>query len=367
MILTIFILNFFNELGRSKDALAQEFALGSENTAYFAKNSNNHFFHCSDFDYQPISNCIKHYDLYYNSMPVILWLGNSQLHGINQASKGLTSAPEILHEKLLKDYFLLTISIPNINIQEQYLIYEYLKNFFNIKHVLLALSFDNMREDGIRPSLHDVAFDLSFIDDFNRSSFESDLLSSITRNEPLQSDDFKGISNTIQETSEEYLNSFLEEYWGTWDYRGNLRSWSLISLYQIRNVIFGIDSSSIRKKIPARYDKNLNAFEKFLSSINNSELIKFTVYSAPIRNDINIPYDLKEFTEFKRDIQELVSRYGYKGKFYDLQYLIPDDYWGTVFGTNSTTSDEEIDFMHFQGMGHQILAEEIKNILKNDI
>ena len=51
--------------------------------------------------------------------PVILWLGNSQLHGVNQFQDGDQNSPLLIHEAMgPKGYELLCFSIPNANLGE---------------------------------------------------------------------------------------------------------------------------------------------------------------------------------------------------------------------------------------------------------
>ena len=85
------------------------------------------------------------------------------------------------------------------------------------------------------------------------------------------------------------------------------------------------------------------------------------MYSAPIRGDAKLPYDLKEYQDFKFDLQALTLENDFT--FVDLQELVPAQYWGVVDSLNSTSGSKEIDFMHFQGMGHQILGKHLTDIL----
>ena len=78
---------------------------------------NNRKIHCGS----PIDNkCLKDYTKF-NDKELIVLLGNSQLHAINEMKKGDLVAPELLHQELLKNKYLITYSAPNISILEKYI------------------------------------------------------------------------------------------------------------------------------------------------------------------------------------------------------------------------------------------------------
>ena len=76
--------------------------------------------HCGDLS--DLNICIDSYKNTNDKMPVILWLGNSQLHAINQPQPNDEVSPLILHKKLKKfGTYTLTFSQPNANLQEHFL------------------------------------------------------------------------------------------------------------------------------------------------------------------------------------------------------------------------------------------------------
>jgi hypothetical protein len=129
-----------------------------------------------------------------------------------------------------------------------------------------------------------------------------------------------------------------------------------VETYQFRNRIFGITPNSIRKKIPARYIDNLAALED-LMKFSKDRNIKVLFYSPPIRSDQSLPYDVIQFQAYKDDVQKIVTSYGHY--FFDFQYSVPSQYWGFVDETDSNTGKKEIDFMHFQGKGHEFLSQQL--------
>jgi hypothetical protein len=358
----ILLLNFFYERSVLSAPKAEELALGQDNTAYFAQD-NGYNFHCGDFLYFPIPDCVQDFNAIASpAKQAYLLMGNSQLHGINQPELGLSSTSEILYgyfkERDSNKNFL-TFSMPNMNMQEQFLLFEYAQMTLPLEKLLLAVSFDNTRETGIREGLLDALEEPEIKSNLKTSESGQKILDSYG-DTSIEDLDLPALKDTPQKSVEFWLNSRLSSFWNTWEARGSLRAISLIKLYQFRNYIFGIDSSSTRKKIPARYDANLLALKELLARAKTLE-IDIVLYSAPIRGDAKLPYDLKEYQDFKLDLQALTVEHDFT--FVDLQQLVPAQYWGEVDSLNSTSGSKEIDFMHFQGFGHQILGDHLKDLL----
>jgi len=84
-----------------------------------------------------------------------LWLGNSQIHEVNQWKPGETTASPLLFDNLRQHGLdLLTFSFGNASLQEHYVMFEHLRQRMPLKVLILPVVFDDMREEGLR---HDVA------------------------------------------------------------------------------------------------------------------------------------------------------------------------------------------------------------------
>ena len=69
---------------------------------------------------------------------------------------------------------------------------------------------------------------------------------------------------------------------------------------------------------------------------------------------------MKEYANFKNTIKNLSIKYNIE--YYNLEDIIPNSYWGEKQST--TLGDElEVDFMHFNHMGHNVLANKLFEIL----
>ena len=78
---------------------------------------------------------------------VFLWLGNSQLHAINQFKPGDVNAPPILFDRLrARNEYLVTFSEPNASLQEQLVLFSYLLPRLEPKALILPIVFDDFRE-----------------------------------------------------------------------------------------------------------------------------------------------------------------------------------------------------------------------------
>jgi len=335
----------------------EKLALGDETSSQFSQFMGVPV-HCEDIDdaYQ----CIDGYKKYSNNN-VILWLGNSQLHSINQMKAGDETASSILH-RCMKSYskYNMTFSQPNAGLQEHYVLFEYISRQLPISTLVLPVVFDDMRETGIRSSLLGIFSDLYVVDQLKVSEIGKLLLKN-NGDKDSAGNDIAALDKTVQENSERYLNEKLKSFWQIWADRPALRGRLFVSLYKLRNWAFGINPSSTRKMMPARYTMNLQALEAILTSAIEKD-IEVLLYIVPLRSDVKVPYDLVQYNKFKVKIRDVAQKFDVKFKNYEK--LVPTKNWGTKEST-TLNGDQEIDFMHFQAGGHKLLASALCKELKD--
>jgi hypothetical protein len=323
----------------------QDLGLGEGTKKVFGK-VNDYAIHCSDLT--DFDLCLKAYETNGKNHPVILWLGNSQLHGINNYTSGEQPASSDLYNLFQnKEQYFLTLSQPNANLQEHYLFFAYLLNKLHIKNLILPLVFDDMREDNIRHELLELLNDENTILILNNTNIGKNLLQSSNNKKQL-------INIEFRENFENELNTKLGFFLPAWEKREEMRGKFLFSLYMLRNSVFKIDASSIRKKIIGPYEKNKNAY---LAMLHLAKLNKISVlvYIAPIRNDVKIPYNIDEYSSFKSEMKLIADNHN--AKFINLEDLISGKLWNDAELTGP-------DFMHFKIGGHKKLAQELyKEIL----
>ena len=310
--------------------------------------------HCNDLD--DIYLCVESYKKNGNDNPVILWFGNSQLHSINSYTHGDETASSLLHMALRKKgFYLITFSQPNANLQEHYLLFSYLLNQFPVKNLILSTVYDDMREDEIRTSINKTLEDAYVLNEVDKTTIGKNLIINYKKKNLINNDTI-----AREETNHDYwenlINKKLEKIWPLWAERDSLRSHLFHNLYLLRNTILGIDATTIRKKILGPYIKNMTAYKEILN-LAEKKKIGILVYIQPIRNDMKIPYDLNEYNLFKKEIATISEISG--AYFSNLENIVPNEFWGQTASIN-LKNYKDLDFMHFQAEGHQLLS---KNIL----
>jgi len=310
-----------------------------------------------------------------NREKTILWLGNSQLHSINQISPGDQPASALLHERARgTDNYVLTFSQANANLQEHLLLLSYLNAKVAVDTLILPVFFDDLRETGVRTSIMD------FFKGQEISAESTDFFKSLI-NAPKASAQFDEINDdnvrqaspivdldilegTPQKIVEGYLGSGLSRFSTVWKEQGEIRGRLLVNLYKLRNFFLGITASSVRKSIPSRYEKNMQALSEILTLTNKNQIRTF-VYIPPLRDDYNRPYDLAEYNNFKAEVKALTV--AKMANFADLESLVPNRLWGMKGSTGfNADSDVELDFMHFQMGGHELLADKIFSLISDE-
>ena len=347
ILLGLFLLYYFSYA--KKDIVNyKELALGKETSSSFEL-LNKKKIHCQDFE--DLEDCILSYKKYGKNYPITLWLGNSQIHSINQYQKGQKTAPAKLHKLGLKHkQYVITLSQPNANLQEHYLILTHIINKLPIKNLILPVVFDDMRESGIRYSLIDMMHDDNTVKELNKSIFGKKLFQN-----NLSKDSNNIFHNNDNQSLEKILEKKLSSTWFLWGNRDVLRGDFFNFLYRLRNFIFQIEPTTTRRMLIGHYKINHKAVEEIIKLTKDFK-IKTFVYVAPIRNDMSIPYNKKDYENFKSDLYQLTLNNNFI--FKNLENIVPNQLWGNRLSTNLKEKNE-IDFMHFKEEGHTILSKNI--------
>lgn len=345
----------------------ENFALGGETKTLLAKDDGNPI-HLINLDSEGISGMRKGW-LDRGKKDVALILGNSQTHSINQLKEGDATYVQKLHNGLSDRLDILALTFPNANLQELYLGTDFLMSEYPIKFIVLPVFMDDLREDGIRES----GFEYLIENFYQLSDTSSSILKRINANlsdfnkMKISDGDHDALFETVQAKSERFLDNRMSENFPLWADRPAMRGEMFLSLYKLRNTVFGINAQTKRKMIPSRYKDNFEAVNEILRSAK-SKSIKVLLYIPPIRQDVEVPYNLSEYASFKKKLKENADRYS-NVKFVNLENIVPAKYWGVKSSTNGS-GKTELDFMHFQNEGHNLLYDSLKKEiqqLKNDI
>ena len=356
-VLGLFLIDFSYEHTKNSAEL-ERLALGNENKEFYEKTEElNH--HCR---YIVVNEgCHLEYNKHGKKNDVIFWLGNSQLHAINQYKIGDKTGSSILHELLkINKKYLLTISQPNINMQELNIIFNQSIELFPVELLIICVVFDDMREDGIRDNLKYLTEQNNFENKkFNQVAPNNQIDSNVDNKDILQVDS----KDNLQLRVENYFSQKLSIIYPKWDARGELRGNFFLALYNLRNFVFGITPSTTRKLIPARYNKNMESFDEILK-IAKEKKISVITYIAPLRNDVKIPYDLSQYENFKSEIKNISLKH--QANFFNWEDIVDNSSWGQKNST-SIKKEGEIDFMHFQFSGHKKIASKLYETIHNII
>ncbi len=284
------------------------------------------------------------------SRQFMAWFGNSQLHDINQFKEGDHLAPYWLRQMASCPDCLvpLGLSLPNANFQEFFLLSQFLSRNVPIRALLLEVVFDDLREDGLRDDFSQI-LSAELRGDVGRFPVGQEILDLFDSqsNKSAGTQENSGLDGFFQQRIEEALTKELGSIWPLWKYRSQLRGSLLTDLYWLRNWALNIKPTTIRKMIKPRYDKNMLALEAILSDFGRKG-IPVVMYVAPIRQDHPLPYDVIQYNQWKEELETLAV--SYSAKLVNLEKLVPNQMWGT-------SHEDNLDFMHFQGGGHKLLAE----------
>jgi hypothetical protein len=279
-----------------------------------------------------------------------LWLGNSQLHSINQLRENDEIAP--VHASRALGFPVFGLSLPNACVREHYLITAWALQRSHPQWVLLAVVFDKMRDYDIRSGFAPL-LDQKTRDELSSNEVGRTILAEVDAQEKQNTADIQGTSRgglafSPQEYTEKALNTELSAVSQPWRDRDQMYAAVVEDLYSVRNFVFRIKSNTKRPIIASRLEANMNAMVELLELCKRHN-VKVLVYVAPTRWDVEPPYFLDKYEAWKPEVERLAQEHG--AYYADLDKIVPDRYWGTVGG--------DIDFMHFQGPGHEILAQRI--------
>lgn len=329
-------------------------ALGTLTVQYNAKSLNGDLIHTIKQSESDVASMVNHAS---GQKPTVLILGNSQTHSINQKKTGEVNYPELL-QKTFPDQTFLTNSLPNANLQEFAVASAWWAEQVSFQTLLLPVFMDDLREDGLRKDFLGGLVR----DEFKIQSAESALaaewnetLASFQESQSEGSVSTEGIE-TPQEITEREINAWLAERSEIWRNRPNARGDLFMKLYQWRNTLFGINASTKRKMIPSRYERNFEALDLILENCHHRG-VQVILYIPPIRTDVEVPYDLGEYATFKLAVEEKAKDYQ-NVSFNDFDSIVPGEYWGLKASTTND-AEPELDFMHFQFKGHEILADSL--------
>ncbi|HRI33000.1 MAG TPA: hypothetical protein PLD02_04555, partial [Saprospiraceae bacterium] len=238
----------------SSNTKFEELALGTETVSWFATDEDKKSIHIEKINAGERGDFLKGWENR-GKKGVILLLGNSQMHSINQIKQGDANFLELIYSKTRNDTVeVLGHSMPNAGLQEYYLAYTYWSKILPVKSVVIPLFMDDMREDGVR----DVFFSELILEKYQLRDSTDYLIHKVNgelrrfwSNNPNSKSaefnaDMAALRETFQEKTETYLNSELEDKSRAWANRQNVRGEFFNWMYKLRNTVFDIRANTIR-------------------------------------------------------------------------------------------------------------------------
>lgn len=287
----------------------------------------------------------------------LLWLGNSQLHAINQPLPADETAPILLaRSQRPRGVEVQAMSFPNASLSEFYLAYLFQKQQRRIDLLIVPLFLDDTREGGIR----DILIPLTDDPAINRALKSSAAGRRLLRDLPAKPKDASGAVTTthvsLQDRSEAAITAALEHCCGFQTMREQARGQIEIQAYMLRNWLFNVNAQTVRPIIADSYEANLAALDAMLADAAASGTRVIT-YIPPLRQDVAAPYNPADYARFLADTRALAAKNG--AHWMNIDTIVPGPLWGTKAATR-TGGDPELDFMHFQEPGHIAVAAAIR-------
>jgi hypothetical protein len=240
-------------------------------------------------------------------------------------------------------------------------LFEYLNARLPLEVLALAVVFDDLRETGLRPDVALALRDRHTVAALNASDIGRKILAD-ARGQAVDPD-LAGVRETPQEYTETVFNEWLDRRVPLWELRPEARGSIVTTLYHLRNTLFGITAQTKRRTIPGRYDANMAAVRALLASAAASG-VRTLVYVVPLRDDVEIPYAVEDYERFKLELEQVAVSQG--ARFADLDDVVPAAFWGQKDAT-TVTGGLELDFMHFQAPGHELLADAVGELLERGL
>jgi hypothetical protein len=290
--------------------------------------------------------------------PAVLWLGNSQLSGVNRFTLGEKSAPEVLHEAMRgRGRYVVTYGFGGATLFEHAIVFESVVPRYNLETIVLPVVFNNFRDSAVREKALSYLADPRTRQRIAASPLAGSLQPYMETRSSEQTPDAQVESFALR--FERFLNSELSKIWTLWDKpRSSLRTLVNYAYHMGRQRALGINAQTKRSVISGTYPARLRVFRELLQSARKSNL-QVVVYIPPYRGDVEGPYIKSEYIRFKTDIESIANQE--MAHFHNIESLVPGTEWGMI--EDYVFGFVDHDFMHFAAGGHVRLANAVEKML----
>lgn len=295
---------------------------------------------------------------------VVLWLGASQLYGINQPERGDRVAGWYASERAAargSDLAYVVCANPNANPNELYAaLLAFLQQDLVPDALVVGVTFDDLREPGIRalalahlrtPEPPELASDGAAAEHvaiaLARAAVEPESSAPVERSPT---------DGTPQAWLEDRLVAALEGAWPAYALRGSLRS-AAISAWKVpvTAAIYRLFRRPTVRITPERQAWNEAGLEGLVRAAARRDIPLF-VYKCPYRPDpATFFHERAAYDAFHSALERRLRDDG--AHYLDLETLVPVELWGQ-------TSDGSPDVYHFRARGHRLLGEALDRWLE---
>ncbi|HPU16645.1 MAG TPA: hypothetical protein PK808_11190, partial [Polymorphobacter sp.] len=195
----------------------------------------------------------------------VVWLGNSQLHAINQPKPADVTAPVLLARALRpRGIEVQAMSFPNASLAELYVASRFLQHDHPIDVLVVPMFLDDTREGAVREALRPMAKVQAVADDLAATAAGRAVKGALPANhEPggavTESD------TSLQARSEAAITAWLEKCCGFQTMREKARGQLEVQAFYFRNWLFNVTAQTVRPIIPESYALNLAALGQLLA------------------------------------------------------------------------------------------------------
>lgn len=287
--------------------------------------------------------------------PFMVLSGMSQMYSINDPKPGDQIIAEWLDDFLApKGVRVVGLAAPNLNNEEALL--QLLSLTTESKTLptsfVYGVCFDKFRHMDIRPGYQELLRGSpSLLSEWRRvaTTFAQQFPQASAKMRASLDALAAPQANEQSQTTEDKVRALVASQLPVVSLRKELNGYGQEALFQLRNLVFRIKSSSKRPILKTRYEMN-QQFLELMAEVAKRNRIQLVLYVNPLNPVAENPYVASEYVAFKEWLAALTAERHIP--FANLENAVPAADWGLREG--------EVDFKHFKESGHRITAEQLE-------
>jgi hypothetical protein len=286
--------------------------------------------------------------------PLVLVSGMSQTYAINDANEGALPLPDRLDASLAKrGVRAFGLVAPNLQNEEALLMLVAALSRPETKPAawLYGLCFDKLRNVDVRPAMlsflatrPDVRERWDHLCDSEGAMFP--LACERLKSTSKRAAEERPATTTVIGKIEENTRNAAADVMPLARDRTALNAAGQTKIYELRNWLLGIRTTTERPIIPARYQLNMDLL-RLSVRIAKRNGVRPIFYVIPLNPEAKAPYQPEEYAAFKREALALAQ--AEQIAFANLENAVPEGEWGLLYG--------QPDFKHFREAGHARLTD----------